>query len=89
MLLANWGKDKLRHPHELEATGMKTYLTAGDASYVLRVTPAAVRAMADRGELEMAAETEGGIRLFRREDVEALAEKRYAEKELPPDEDGG
>jgi DNA-binding transcriptional MerR regulator len=67
---------------------MQQFMTAGDASYVLRVTPAAVRAMADRGDLEMAAETEGGIRLFRREDVEALAEKRYVEKELPPDEGG-
>jgi len=52
------------------------YLTGGDAARVLGVTPATVRLMAQRGELTPAAETEGGIRLFRREDVEALARKR-------------
>lgn len=52
------------------------YLTGGDAAKVLGVTPAAVRLMAQRGDLEVAAETEGGIRLFRRLDVERLKRKR-------------
>lgn len=67
---------------------MDTYLTAGDAARVLSVTPAAVRAMADRGDLEVTAKTESGIRLFKRETVQQLAAERYAEKELPP-EGGG
>lgn len=67
---------------------MDTYLTAGDAAQVLSVTPAAVRAMADRGDLEVAATTENGIRLFEREAVEQLAAQRYADKELPPEERG-
>jgi excisionase family DNA binding protein len=52
------------------------YLTAGDAAQILRVTPAAVRLMVQRGELMPAAETQGGIRLFKRQDVEALERKR-------------
>lgn len=55
---------------------MRTYLTTGDAARVLDVTPAAVRAMADRGDLPVAGETEGGIRLFKRETVVELAEER-------------
>lgn len=64
---------------------MDTYLTAGDAAPILQVTPAAVRAMADRGDLEVAATTESGIRLFDRDDVEHLAAKRLAEN---PEERG-
>lgn len=55
---------------------MKTYLTAGDAARILEVTPAAVRAMADRGDLEVAATTESGIRLFEHGAVMRLAEER-------------
>lgn len=68
---------------------MDTYLTAGDAAPILEVTPAAVRDMADRGDLEIAAKTESGIRLFEREAVEHLAAKRYADKEMPPRKRGG
>lgn len=64
---------------------MKEFLTAGDAAQVLSVTPAAVRAMADRGDLEVAATTESGIRLFDRDAVEHLAAKRSAEESLPPE----
>lgn len=67
---------------------MDSYLTAGDAARILEVTPATVRDMADRGDLEVEATTESGIRLFDREAVEHLAAKRYAEKELPPEEGG-
>lgn len=68
---------------------MKQFLTAGDAAQILSVTPAAVRAMADRGDLEVAATTESGIRLFERATVEHLAAERYADKELPPEGTGG
>ncbi len=57
---------------------MKTtrFLSAADAARVLGVTPAAIRAMARRGALPVSAMTEGGIHLFRRADVEALARRR-------------
>lgn len=51
-------------------------MTAGDAAKLLQVTPATVRNMADRGDLPVAARTEGGIRLFETEEVKELAEKR-------------
>lgn len=67
---------------------MKRYLTAGHAARILDVTPATVRDMADRGDLDVAACTESGIRLFERDAVEHLAAERYARKELPPNEPG-
>ena len=57
---------------------MERYLTASDAARVLRVTPATVRLMVRRGALRPATTTEGGIRLFRRSDVESLARRRAA-----------
>ncbi len=58
---------------------MKTtirFLSTADAARVLNVTPAAVRLMARRGDLPISAMTEGGIHLFRRSAVEALARRR-------------
>ncbi len=55
---------------------MKRYLSAHDAGRVLNVTAQAVHQMVRRGELVVAAETESRIRLFRRIDVEVLAQKR-------------
>lgn len=55
---------------------MLTYLSAADAARVLNVTTATIRLMCRRGELPVAATTEGGIRLFGRDAVEALATKR-------------
>lgn len=52
------------------------YLSTADASRVLGVTPAAVRLMVGRGDLRAAAMTEGGMHLFRRVDVDALARRR-------------
>lgn len=68
---------------------MDRYMTAGDAAQILKVTPAAVRLMADRGDLQVAARTEGGIRLFDRSDVEHLAAQRYEEKQLADDGPAG
>lgn len=60
---------------------MEKYLSAHDASRILGVTGNAVLLMAKRGELPIAAETESGIRLFRRKDVEQLAERRETKRE--------
>jgi hypothetical protein len=55
---------------------MVKYLSTADASRVLIVTPATVRLMVRRGELQVAAVTEGGIQLFKRSHVEEVARKR-------------
>ena len=57
---------------------MERLLAPSDASHILGVVPATVRAMAIDGRLRPVAITEGGIRLFRREDVERLAAERTA-----------
>lgn len=57
------------------------YLSVADAARQLSVTPAAVRHMHRRGELPLGARTEGGIHLFRREDVEELATRREQRRE--------
>ena len=62
----------------MEAT---RYLSTADASRVLGVTPATVRQMVQRRVLPVAAMTEGGMHLFRRKDVEAVACRRAARKE--------
>jgi len=55
---------------------MQVFLSAADAGRVLKLTPSGIRQMSRRGELKAAARTEGGIRLFRKSDVERLAKKR-------------
>ena len=72
--------DSLRNRHTLEAI-VKIYLTPADAARILGVTPSAVRLMTGRGELQIAATTESGIRLFDRADVKALAKKRAEQAE--------
>jgi excisionase family DNA binding protein len=59
---------------------MEAYLSPADAARILRVTTATVRKMEARGVLKLAGKTEGGIRLFRRHDVEALAKERREEQ---------
>ena len=53
------------------------FLSTADASRVLDVTPATIRQMVRRGKLPVAAMTEGGMHLFRRAAVEALARRRF------------
>lgn len=65
------------------------YLSTADASRVLGVTPATVRLMVRRGKLPVAAMTEGGIHLFRRTTVEALARRRARRKQRAECVDGG
>ncbi len=57
---------------------MEVFLSVADAARLLSVTPQTVRLMVRRGTLNTVAQTEGGIRLFRREDVEQLATAREA-----------
>ena len=47
-----------------------------EAGRVLNLTPASVRGLAAKGTLPVAVLTRRGQRLFRREDVEALARAR-------------
>ena len=54
----------------------KRFLSTADASRVLGITPATVRLMVRRGDLPVAAMTEGGMHLFRRAAVEGLARRR-------------
>lgn len=54
----------------------RCYLTVGEAAPILGLSPAAVRLMALRGDLATAAETEGGLRLFNRSDVEKVQRER-------------
>ncbi len=55
---------------------MEMFLSVADASRILGVTTQTVRLMIRRGDLPVAARTEGGIHLFRRADVEGLASQR-------------
>lgn len=64
----------------MEAT---RFLSTADASRVLGVTPAAVRLMVRRGDLPVAAMTEGGMHLFRRPDIDGLARRRAERKRTP------
>ncbi len=54
---------------------MDTYLSVADAARLLGVVPATVRQMERDGRLP-AQRTAGGMRLFRREDVEHLVAQR-------------
>ncbi len=55
---------------------MENLLTPADAARILGVTPATVRLMVQTGRLRVAVRTEGGIRLFRRAEIERLATQR-------------
>jgi excisionase family DNA binding protein len=56
---------------------MDDFLSAADAARLLGVVPATVRQMERDGRLP-AQRTAGGMRLFRREDVERLRDARTA-----------
>jgi len=55
---------------------MERYLTAPDAAPILNLSTQGVYRLIKRGELPVAAATEAGMYLFRREDVERVAEAR-------------
>jgi len=52
----------------------KEKVLSGEASRILRVSQVTVQNLAKNGELDF--EMIGGIRIFKRSDVEALAKKR-------------
>lgn len=75
--LLDFGSTIADHTGDLKGDiSMLRYLSAADASKLLNLTPGGVRLMARRGELPVAAVTEGGIQLFTREDVERVANTR-------------
>lgn len=53
-------------------------MTAADAARILSITPDMVRLLARQGRLRAAVRTIRGVRLFRRADVQELAETRAA-----------
>jgi excisionase family DNA binding protein len=55
---------------------MERFLTPAEAGRLLSLTAASVRRLARTGALPTAATPEGGIRLFRRKAVMALARRR-------------
>jgi DNA-binding transcriptional MerR regulator len=55
---------------------MGEFLLTADVARLVGVTPAAVRAAAISGRLAVAATSEGGVRLFRRTDVEQFCRER-------------
>jgi excisionase family DNA binding protein len=57
-------------------------MTSADAARVLGLSADMVRLLARTGRLVVAARSVGGVRLFRRSDVDELAEKRRQSKEL-------
>jgi len=59
---------------------MQRFLTPSEAGRLLGLTAASVRRLEREGTLPAAARTEGGIRLFRRPDVTALARRRASGK---------
>ena len=74
---------KVRDPNEL--------MTTGDVSKLLGLTSQYVQAMSREGKLPVAVTTAGGIRLFRRADIEQLAEQRRKNppRRGPPPGTGG
>jgi DNA-binding transcriptional MerR regulator len=55
---------------------MGKFLLTADVARLVGLTPAAVREAADSGRLAVAETSEGGVRLFRREDVERFCRER-------------
>lgn len=63
---------------------MADVLSTADAARLLGVVPATVRHMEKQGQIP-ARRTEGGIRLFFREDVERVAAEREARQKAKAD----
>jgi excisionase family DNA binding protein len=63
---------------------VELYLSVGDASRILGITPQTVRLMIRQHTLPVAAKTVGGIQLFRQEDVDHLAAERARRSERSP-----
>jgi hypothetical protein len=57
---------------------MSDFLLAGDVGRMVGLTAAAVREAAATGRLQVAARTEGNVRLFERAEVERFKREREA-----------
>ena len=60
---------------------VNSLMATADAARIIGVTPAMVRIYANTGKLPIAERTPGGIRLFRRRDVEAFRRQREERRE--------
>lgn len=57
-----------------------SYLSSGDAAKITGLTTQAIILAAEEGRLPTAFRTAGGIRIFRREDVEHFAQVREGKR---------
>jgi excisionase family DNA binding protein len=64
----------------MQAASSEQFLTTSSAARELRVAEGTIRRMAERGELPVL-RTAGGLRLFRRSDIERIAEARRRARE--------
>ena len=83
--LSNLPRNFLPQPSRYNVRHMArvVYFTASDATRLIlrgEVTPSALRAAIQRGDLQVAARTAGGIALFSREAIEAYAARRDARR---------
>jgi excisionase family DNA binding protein len=60
----------------MAANNPNELMTTGDVSKLLGLTSQYIQAMARQGKLPIAETTAGGIRLFRRSDIDKIAEER-------------
>ena len=58
-------------------------MTAGDAARILGLSPDMVRVLARNGRLVPAVQSVSGVRMFRRADIEKLAEVRRRKAMVP------
>ena len=66
---------------DVAAFDTEQFLTVGDAARLLDLSTSRVRQLAEQGHLR-AARTAGGLRLFRRPDVEALLWRRREQQPM-------
>ena len=60
---------------------MLEFIETGDVARIIERSPARVVQLSDAGLLPIAARTERGVRLFRREDIERFLAARVARKD--------
>ncbi len=70
---------------DVAAFDTEQFLTVGDAARLLELSTSRVRQLAEQGHLQ-ATRTAGGVRLFRRPDVEALLWQRREQQPMTDDE---
>ena len=78
MRIANW---QTRSQHEMKSKTQRDYFTTGDAARLGEVSNQAIDAAVRDGRLPVACRTVGGVRLFRRADVERFVKERSPKRE--------